>query len=74
MKISLNSEELKKVIEEHFKNKYNLQGSVEVTPEGASIEVSMDAVSITAPEVKEDTPVEPNPQEPQTITGFMFNN
>lgn len=41
MKISINENELKTVVENYFKSQYNLSGKVEISNEGASIEVSM---------------------------------
>lgn len=41
MKISINENELKTVVENYFKAQYNLSGNVEISNEGASIEVSM---------------------------------
>ena len=41
MKISISDNEVKTVVENYFKSQYNLSGKVEISNEGASIEVSM---------------------------------
>lgn len=72
MKISINENELKTVVENYFKSQYNLSGNVEISNEGASIEVSMGDFNNKSPVQTNEvgnTEVLDN-----TITGKLFAN
>lgn len=76
MKISINENELKTVVENYFKSQYNLSGNVEISNEGASIEVSMGDFNNKSP-IEE--PVQTNEVGnaevlDNTITGKLFAN
>lgn len=77
MKISINENELKTVVENYFKAQYNLSGNVEISNEGASIEVSMGDFKSNKSSVEE--PVQTNEVGnaeilDNSITGKLFAN
>ena len=76
MKISINENELKTVVENYFKTQYNLSGNVEISNEGASIEVSMGDFNnkSTVEEPVQTNEVGNAEVLDNTITGKLFAN
>lgn len=85
MKISINKDELKVVVENYFKELYGWEGNVEVSSEGASIDIPWNAVPATKAEPKKEVKekkVEPAKEEKpkeeviadNTITSLIFRD
>lgn len=80
MKISINKEELKVVVENYFKELYGWEGNVEVSSEGASIDIPwnvLPAKEEPKKEVKKEKKVEPAKEETiadNTITSLIFRD
>ena len=80
MKISINKDELKVVVENYFKELYGWEGNVEVSSEGASIDIPwnvLPAKEESKKEVKKEKKVEPAKEETiadNTITSLIFRD
>ena len=84
MKISINKDELKVVVENYFKELYGWEGNVEVSAEGASIDIPWNAVPAAKAEPKKEVKekkVEPAKEEKpteviadNTITSLIFRD
>lgn len=84
MKISINKDELKVVVENYFKELYGWEGNVEVSSEGASIDIPWNVLPAKeeqpkkeVKEVKKEKKVEPAKEEAiadNTITSLIFRD
>lgn len=84
MKISINKDELKVVVENYFKELYGWEGNVEVSSEGASIDIPWNVLPAKeeqpkkeVKEVKKEKKVEPAREEviaDNTITSLIFRD
>lgn len=84
MKISINKDELKVVVENYFKELYGWEGNVEVSSEGASIDIPWNVLPAKeeqpkkeVKEVKKEKKVEPAKEEviaDNTITSLIFRD
>lgn len=83
MKISINKDELKVVVENYFKELYGWEGNVEVSSEGASIDIPWNVLPAKEEPKKEvkEKKVEPAKEEKpkeaiadNTITSLIFRD
>lgn len=83
MKISINKDELKVVVENYFKELYGWEGNVEVSSEGASIDIPWNVLPAKEEPKKEvkEKKVEPAKEEKSkeviadnTITSLIFRD
>lgn len=85
MKISINKEELKVVVENYFKELYGWEGNVEVSSEGASIDIPWNVLPAKEEQLKKEVKekkVEPAKEEKpkeeviadNTITSLIFRD